>query len=272
MSTTTRITAIHESGHAGAAEVLGIRVANATAVPNGDSLGVVSYVRQGASPLDIGTVYASGHAALRYLEPDCDPHGHEQDFAMLESLCQRHSATHPNLWNDCQDRSYALVRQPRNTHIIKAVADEIEARAERGLGMGSAAIGAVIAAARDDYAASQRLYGQRPRKAKYDLTGATPSEEMARRKARLREIGATTPKPATSATSATATPKPTGTRTTDLPGFGSKGGWIATKTFVVELDGRRETIKAGQSWVRDGHELVRRWPARFKATPGHAKP
>jgi hypothetical protein len=193
---------------------------------------------------------------------------------MLGDLATRLSKTEPDLWQKAHARAYELVREPRIAYAIEALADELVARAAKGFGMSSAAIGACIAQRNDEFDSRRLLYGQRaPRPT---LKGSTPSEELARREATVREIGATrkakskpTPKPK-------ATTKPRATtqaiRKQRTKRNAAPRGWIATTTFVAVIDGRRETIKAGVSWVRDGHEIVQRYPSRFRPSPGHRKP
>jgi hypothetical protein len=86
------------------------------------------------------------------------------------------------------NEAYRLVREPRVANAIEALAGELVARAGKGFGMGSEAIGRVIARANDEFDARHRRLGQRaPRPT---LKGCTPSEEIARPNALLAEINA----------------------------------------------------------------------------------
>ena len=277
-----RATAIHEAAHAVIAEVLGVRVRNATAVGRGYSLGSVAYQVGKDQISAFGVICAAGHAGLKAIDPDCDSTGYETDFKMLQDLAARVAQTDGDMWVRSHNYAHELVRQPRIRYAIEAVADAITAQASKGFGTGSAAIGSVIAQAFDEFDAKQRRPLGAPARKRYSLDGCGPLEELARRDARMAEIGPAKRRAATPAKSprnrsvGKATAKPTPKRkaariTNAAPGFGSPGGWIASKTFTVVLDGRRETVKAGKSWCRDGHELVRRFPGRWEATEGHPK-
>jgi hypothetical protein len=292
-SSRTTIVDIHEAAHGVGGEELGLKVVSITGVAKPDSGGHVRFETYEESQVsERGAMLAMGHAAVRYLLPDSEPAGHERDFERLEDLAKRHERTHPNLWSESHDCAHALVREPRVEFTIRWVAGALAERAERKLGMSSLQLGKAIADARDAFDASQRIYGQRARRA--NPASATPSEapvrrsqnaadleeELAARKARLKELGAARPTKRSATKKKTTSPPtkkaPTTTRKATpksaRPGWGSKGGWLAVESFTATVAGQRETITAGRSWLCNGHEIVQRHPDKFKATAGHLVP
>jgi phage head maturation protease len=196
----------HESGHGVGGETLGLRVRAITGVPKGDTGGSVRFEPYEESQVaERAAMLASGHAAVRFFCPDAEPAGHERDFERLEDLAKRHAKSHPNLWDESHATAYELVRRPRVEHAIRWLAFALAERAERDLGLSSLQVGKVIADAHDDYDASQRVFGQRARRA--NPADATPSEapvrrsqnaadlaeELSARRERLAELGAVRP-------------------------------------------------------------------------------
>jgi excisionase family DNA binding protein len=50
---------------------------------------------------------------------------------------------------------------------------------------------------------------------------------------------------------------------------GRRGMLVATRTFRVVVDGQRQTITAGKSYIDPGHEIVKRFPDRFSDPREH---
>lgn len=249
-----RRTAIHEAGHAVVGEILGIRIERATAVPTATTDGSVNVAGLRPETHDMGVVLASGYAAIKARDmDDAGDHAHRTDFDQLDALCRRLAKSHEHasrLWEEAHARAYEIVRDPRTAYLIECVADELVSRAERGFGMGSLQIGAVIAEARAEYDARRRLYGMT---APGDtLTGSTPSEELAIRKATLEKMGAQTAL------------KATGRKPSHESRSSATSRWyIATEDATVMYDGKRERIIKGVTGVSADHEWARRYPSKF---------
>lgn len=51
-----------------------------------------------------------------------------------------------------------------------------------------------------------------------------------------------------------------------MPASRDTGIYVATETFVCEIDGQQEVIRGGMTRVRGGHALLRAYPQYFQRT------